>query len=250
MGEALAKTNFISVDSAIVSILNSCCTLQSQEELKNLITSRLRMIIPHSMAMLGFVDLWRFNYLNHMKIGFPDAYVGGVIGEGGQIKSPLIHCWKKKYRPFYINDLTLMAEIDPNWVELAKANNINNFLVHGVVDVSGKLASYIVLANAPQGWNPGHGRLLELVLPNLHVAMNRVLKSSPIVEDKIIKLTIREAEILKLLHGGKTNKQIAIILGISDNTVRNHVQNAFEKLGVNNRAQAVAMAVKKNLIYV
>lgn len=63
-------------------------------------------------------------------------------------------------------------------------------------------------------------------------------------------LTNREVEILKLLASGMANKQIAYRLKISEKTVRNHVSNAYEKLGISDRSQAVLYAVKKGLVEV
>ena len=63
-------------------------------------------------------------------------------------------------------------------------------------------------------------------------------------------LTGREIEILKLLAGGMANKQIAYKLKISEKTVRNHVSNTYEKLGIYDRSQAVLYAVKKGLVEV
>jgi DNA-binding NarL/FixJ family response regulator len=63
-------------------------------------------------------------------------------------------------------------------------------------------------------------------------------------------LTSREVEILKLLASGMANKQIAFRLKISEKTVRNHVSNMYEKLGIYDRAQAVLYAVKKGLVEV
>lgn len=61
-------------------------------------------------------------------------------------------------------------------------------------------------------------------------------------------LTNREIEILKLLANGMANKQIAFQLKISEKTVRNHVSNAYEKLGIYDRSQAVLYAVRKGLV--
>lgn len=61
-------------------------------------------------------------------------------------------------------------------------------------------------------------------------------------------LTNREIEILKLLANGMANKQIAFRLKISEKTVRNHVSNMYEKLGIYDRSQAVLYAVRKGLV--
>ena len=61
-------------------------------------------------------------------------------------------------------------------------------------------------------------------------------------------LTARELEILKLLSRGPTNKQIGHTLGISDNTVRNHVLKIMEKLEVSDRTEAATTAIQRGLI--
>ena len=65
--------------------------------------------------------------------------------------------------------------------------------------------------------------------------------------DKYI-LTKREKEVFKLLVTNKTTKEIANILNISEKTVRNHISNAMQKLGVKGRAQAVVELLKMNII--
>lgn len=57
-------------------------------------------------------------------------------------------------------------------------------------------------------------------------------------------LTSREKEIFELLIQNKTTKDIANILYISEKTVRNHISNAMQKLGVNGRASAVVELLK------
>ena len=52
-------------------------------------------------------------------------------------------------------------------------------------------------------------------------------------------LTKREREVFELLVQDKTTKEIASELFISEKTVRNHISNAMQKLGVNGRSQAV-----------
>jgi DNA-binding NarL/FixJ family response regulator len=63
-------------------------------------------------------------------------------------------------------------------------------------------------------------------------------------------LTTREVEILRLLAKGPTNKQIARALGISDHTVRNHVNNILEKLDVSDRTEAATTAIQRGIIEV
>ena len=61
-------------------------------------------------------------------------------------------------------------------------------------------------------------------------------------------LTQREREVLRHLSDGLTNEQIGEALSISPQTVRTHVQKAMDKLGATTRVQAVATALRENLI--
>jgi DNA-binding NarL/FixJ family response regulator len=64
------------------------------------------------------------------------------------------------------------------------------------------------------------------------------------------ELTARELEILKMLAKGPTNKQIGHALGISDYTVRNHVNSIIEKLEVSDRTEAATTAIQRGIITV
>ena len=57
-------------------------------------------------------------------------------------------------------------------------------------------------------------------------------------------LTKREQEIFNLLVKNKNTKEISKELGISEKTVRNHISNTMQKLGVNGRASAVVELLK------
>jgi DNA-binding NarL/FixJ family response regulator len=61
-------------------------------------------------------------------------------------------------------------------------------------------------------------------------------------------LTAREAEILRLVSSGRTNKQIALELGISPKTIDRHLSNIFTKIGVSSRAAATAFAFEQGLM--
>jgi DNA-binding CsgD family transcriptional regulator/predicted negative regulator of RcsB-dependent stress response len=61
-------------------------------------------------------------------------------------------------------------------------------------------------------------------------------------------LTDRELEVLRLVAQGRTNREIAEALVLSEHTVRRHLQNVFGRLGVSSRAAAVAFALKHDLL--
>jgi DNA-binding CsgD family transcriptional regulator len=82
-------------------------------------------------------------------------------------------------------------------------------------------------------------RVLELLTPHLVQLYRRAAaRRKPSAESN--GLTSREFEVMSLVAAGKTNQEIAQILWLSPNTVRKHLENVFEKLGVTNRTAAAA----------
>jgi NarL family two-component system response regulator YdfI len=65
---------------------------------------------------------------------------------------------------------------------------------------------------------------------------------------KVEKLSAREGEVLALMAQGAPNKEIAARLHITERTVKAHATSIFNKLGVNSRAQAVAVALRSGLL--
>jgi two-component system response regulator DegU len=74
------------------------------------------------------------------------------------------------------------------------------------------------------------------------------LSSKTEAEAFISPLTPREIEILEFIAKGYLNKQIAAELGISEQTIKNHVTSILRKLNANARTEAVVVAIKQGLI--
>jgi len=71
---------------------------------------------------------------------------------------------------------------------------------------------------------------------------------APEVESLYMPLTPREIEVLGVVAGGHSNKEVATILGISDQTVKNHITAIMRKLAVNDRTHAVVYALRHGWI--
>jgi DNA-binding NarL/FixJ family response regulator len=84
-----------------------------------------------------------------------------------------------------------------------------------------------------------HPQLTRAFIEEVQIAEKRV-ESPP--------LSRREKEILQKVAYGATTKEVAHDLGISPHTVKTHLERIFEKLGANDRAQAVAIAIRSGLV--
>jgi DNA-binding CsgD family transcriptional regulator len=83
--------------------------------------------------------------------------------------------------------------------------------------------------------------VLDLLFPHLAQFRRRAAVRAPANPDAD-QLTPREREILELVAEGRTNADVAKLLWLSPGTVRKHLENAYEKLGVHTRTAAVAVA--------
>ena len=111
-----------------------------------------------------------------------------------------------------------------------------------------------------------HGYVLkEIDSPGLLEAIRSVAKGQSILDSTVTERALRwlrgihelpaapgtdqlssqEERVVALVAEGKTNKEIAVALGLSDKTVKNYLANVFQKLRITRRAQAAAFFVKR-----
>lgn len=130
---------------------------------------------------------------------------------------------------------------------------LGHALAHGAKEFPGDSSGFFVFLGMPEQPGRRHRYFVEMLMPYLHTTLHRMLISEKDVPGRSarssVKLSVRESEVIGFVRDGMTNQQIAESLGLSPLTVKNHVQNILRKLGCANRAEAVAKAVKAQLIH-
>jgi len=84
------------------------------------------------------------------------------------------------------------------------------------------------------------GKLLDVT--------RQLLRHQELMQSRKPVLTGRELEVLQLVAEGQTSREIGVLLFISENTVKNHIRNILDKLGLHSRNEAVLYAVREDLI--
>jgi two-component system response regulator DevR len=85
----------------------------------------------------------------------------------------------------------------------------------------------------------------SILSPDVMAGVMRVVRGGGTHEDRgLASLSAQERRVLALVAEGKTNKEIGVNLGLSDNTVKNYLVSVFEKLKVKRRSQAAALYVQ------
>jgi transcriptional regulator EpsA len=154
------------------------------------------------------------------------------------------HCSATGSFPAHADSADAAGVLAPFCRELQAAGH-DNVMLHGSGPVAGG-ATVFALFGLPMKPGARHAYFLELLLPHLHLALLRLAR--PQVQGQSSRaLSAREGEIIHWLREGKSNYEIACILGLSALTVKNHLQRIYRTLGVSNRTQAVSRSLVRPL---
>jgi DNA-binding NarL/FixJ family response regulator len=131
---------------------------------------------------------------------------------------------RKPSRPI----LMLSMHADPQYVRNAMDAGVNGYILKNALETDLIRAVRTVAAGG------------SFLSPELAVL--------PDEDDAFAKLSAREVQVLRLIALGRSNKEIAAILGVSANTVAVHRTNLMATLGIHKAAELVLIAVKKGLV--
>jgi transcriptional regulator EpsA len=134
--------------------------------------------------------------------------------------------------------------------DLVRRWELKNLIAHGVPGLDGRPACFFALCKLQKAPSAHDAQVISMLLPYLYSAWLRA-NCDPRADNSRVAtapmLTQREIEILDWMQKGKSNGEIASILGISQLTVKNHVQKILRKMGAHNRTQAVAKGISLSI---
>jgi LuxR family transcriptional regulator, quorum-sensing system regulator CviR len=204
----------------------------------------LQQVMPHGILMCGIGQMENHGakILKLLPNNFPAGYIAELHQAGGMAASPVFMQWMQTRRPVLYEPTEHTT--DSPWMDNFLRYDLQNIAAHGLCDVNSNIATYFSFSRVQGKLGEQHAKLLEMLIPHMHVALIRAFNGSDIDTNKLdefmFKLTDREHEVLRWLKTGKTNKEISHELSISENTVKNHVQSILDKLDVKSRSEAVA----------
>ncbi|MCB9495764.1 MAG: autoinducer binding domain-containing protein [Fibrobacteria bacterium] len=184
----------------------------------------------------------QINVLNH---SYPqewlDLYVSKSLGNRDPIlqshlRNGGIHDWKEVFEK---------NPPDPEFLALATYFGLESGLTHGLTDAARACKSLVSFARKGLGFESREKFLCELLIAPIHLAIMRLIGKQA---TEAPSLTEREMEVLHWIFQGKTSWEIGKLLDVSERTAKFHTSNLFRKLQVNNRAQAIGIALECGLI--
>lgn len=211
--------------------------------------------VPHASLWCALGDLDRMALrVDTFTRGVPDARVHTAMTDpiDGLLRR-LLDDWLRAGRVPRVHSSEQADQMGRRQLitELARCG-FDHVLVHGVREPMGEHGTFFVFAGLEALPGSREAYLLELLMPHLHLALHRMHQhegQAPSVPSApAVLLSRREIQVLHWVRHGKTNQEIALILGISPPTVKNHLQKIMRKLNVNNRAQAVGKSATLRLL--
>ena len=212
----------------------------------NWVQGPVQSLIPHEILLCGVADdngtllHERFTACRYFK----DEHFYRVVHPGSGLIAQLSREWQVARQPRLIT--ALLGEAD-DWQTRLADLELKNIAFHGMGWLDGQIKGYVCFSRVRGPLNAQFALYLDILLPHLIVTLARVLANEARFhtdgKPSVGIITPREIEVLSWVRDGKTNDEIAAILGLSMLTVKNHLRNAMKKLVVRSRGQAVAKAI-------
>lgn len=135
--------------------------------------------------------------------------------------------------------LVLSMHADEHILQAALEAGVNGYIL--------KSASFDEVKRAITDVNAGHTHI-EPRLAGVLLGRNRQRQASAPVADATKILSARERDVLAHIASGKTNQEVADLLGLTVNTVKAHLKSIYRKLDVSDRVQVVLQAIRLGIV--
>jgi LuxR family transcriptional regulator, quorum-sensing system regulator CviR len=132
------------------------------------------------------------------------------------------------------------------FIEEARSAGLTHGITTGMLERDRGFATFFSFAGGDADGTQRFTRLLEYLLPSIHRVL--IANTYTPLSNRVKGLSPREMTVLMWMKEGKTNWEIAQIVGVTERTVRFHVEGIFAKLDAKSRTQAVAVAMEHGLL--
>lgn len=176
-------------------------------------------------------------------VSYPMEWINSYITQGYQEIDPVLTSGRKGL--FYWKDLFKTVVPDPEFYSQAASFGLAN----GFSYVATTQNTYTLLSAGGKGVKDSSRsrEILHYLAP--HLQQRALSLAYKLPRNSLPKLTPREREVLLWAMEGKSNWEISIVLGIGQESVKEHISNMLRKLNASNRTHAVAIALQQGLLF-
>jgi transcriptional regulator EpsA len=250
---------------AIVQAIDSARDVRRKSQFFVWTQGSLQTLLPHKLAICGAYDRARkevrLQVFNSVVV--PTAALEAMTQGGSAAMAQIVDAWiGNRCRAVVVKLAATTARLPAAAFDVLRSAGLSELLVHGVSRPQRptEIETLFVLGSPGCSISAGEVDAIEMMLPQLHSTYLRMLAverdigasasrpTTPGAGYSTTSISGREEQVLVWVREGMSNQEIGAQLGISPLTVKNHVQKILRKLGATNRAQAVALAMRLNLL--
>jgi DNA-binding CsgD family transcriptional regulator len=219
-------------------------SVKTIDELKEWTRKKIRPVFPHETLACGYGHLHAGGVGLDcvVVIDYPIAHLQGIRNRAGGIDTPILRRWLATREPQLFEADQPWPDVSAAWLESFRKHGLKNTAALGVYDTERCVATYQSFHRIPGRLGSAHVEALKQLAPIMHEVLCGVIERLNIENkfaSRLAGLSLREKEIARWVRLGKTNSEIASLYRLSENTVKHHLTNIFNKLAVETRAQLV-----------
>ena len=248
----MAPTNTTLNPETTIKIMQSSLAVQSHFQLLLWLQGTFQEAIPHDMLISFSGTVGGEPYHYEIVSATPGLRTAKIPhGRFSEFRNGFYQHWKTGGESVTAATMPEGCGINMEASALqAELRSMKHVLFHAIPDARINVDHLYILLRRTGSFTDRERKCFELLLPHVDAAMRKIDGlpviqpehiAAPGVLSSLVKsgLSEREIEILEWVRNGKTNIEIGMILHISANTVKNHLQRIFRKINVSNLAQAV-----------
>jgi transcriptional regulator EpsA len=240
----------------IFSIIASSYSINKHIDFYNWLQTSVAEVLPHNMLLACWGDFdsnsQKFNFNYDVSSNLANIRTQALFDSPEKADVLMRHLhktWSANHcRWLTVNNLDNVDGNDEIKSKLPDIfNEFKSLLVYGLSDLRASNDCLYVFFSTDSTFKV-QDSLMGLLMPHIDNVLRKIQHIEPVDASeaervsaiKSYNLSMRELEIIDWVKLGKTDSEIAMILFISQNTVKSHLKHVFEKLNVTRRAQAVA----------
>ncbi|MES1981730.1 MAG: LuxR family transcriptional regulator [Pseudomonadota bacterium] len=233
----------------VLELMHDALTVNTDQELQALLL-RVQGLVPceHIITLLGQTghDGQLQGVAKLLNINYSNKWLGQYLENGYATIDPVLISHFKKFTPQLWSETYQHAttQREQQFIEQATSFGLSNGITVGQRSKRNQTGSLFSFAGKDMGEHRRHRELLVQLTPHIHLALMR----TAFAVSELPALSAREQEVLQWMMQGKTNWETSRILGITERTVKFHVQNILAKLNSSSRGHAIAQAIGQGLV--
>jgi len=234
--------------AVLLSVIQTCACCQSSADLRSVVEG-LKELVPFSHFASVYARLDGGNLCDSchvVNIDYPKEWVRLYQERKYYDVDPIVKENFSRFTIQYWADTYRKLRPEKEFVAVAEDFGLCSGYTSGIRNLSGTTGGLFSFAGIDLPRSERTRTVLELVTPHLYQAVERITSSERL--ERLPVLSAREKEVLKWVAYGKTSWETSVILGISDRTVKFHINNVMKKLNASTRTHAVAIASELGLV--